>query len=397
MKNQILPQLASHFECTGCLACVDACINHHAITYGLRDDGHWYPNVDTSKCIGCHLCERACPVVSKLPYSESNSSSYFAVWCRDMALRQKSATAGAFVAIATWTLDNGGIVVGAAVDGVCDVKHIVVDNKNELFRVQGSKYTQSNTYGIYSKVFELLKAGRLVLFSGTGCQVAGLYSYIGKRRHNGRLITVDLICGGVPSKHLINKFIENEPYKVKKVLSFRTKDSGWKPKGFQYNLKTEDENGIIYDYTNKRNLIIDGFCSEMTNRYSCYQCQFAGENRMSDYTIGDLWGTNEFPEQHYNGVSLLIAHSEDAILLLDEMKDYIEVHPTDRNKALDVNFRIAKTDSKRYFMPERMFMSWIMKNCSYSILKKIYASDYGNSSPWMLLKISQKILQKILK
>lgn len=99
-------------------------------------------------------------------------------------------------------------------DGV-QVKHICIGKVDELNKLQGSKYTQSNAEGIYKTVYGKLKQGKLVLFSGTGCQVAGLYGYLGKRKYPGRLITIDLICGGVPSRFLIDKFIECEPYQVR--------------------------------------------------------------------------------------------------------------------------------------------------------------------------------------
>ena len=307
-----MPHLAKYKECTGCMVCVDSC-NHNALNVSLNKEGHIVPLIDESKCVNCGLCEKSCPVVAKLPYSESPKAEAFAAWAKDKAVRMNSATAGAFSAMAQYVLSHGGVVCGASnVDGV-HIRHICIENVNDLHKLQGSKYTQSNAKGIYKSAYNYLKQDKLVLFSGTGCQVAGLYGYLGKRTYSGRLITVDLICGGVPSKFLINKFIECEPYQVKEIVSFRTKEHGWAPRGFKYNLKVMDDKGFIHDYTNKRNLISTGFACEMTNRYSCYKCQFAGTHRMSDSTIGDYWGVSDFKEQHTDGVSAIIAHSEESI------------------------------------------------------------------------------------
>ncbi|MCR5569130.1 MAG: Coenzyme F420 hydrogenase/dehydrogenase, beta subunit C-terminal domain [Paludibacteraceae bacterium] len=392
-----LPQLAERKECTGCLACVDCCTKTQALVSIVGDDGHLYPVLDKSKCIGCKKCESVCPVVSKLNYQDSENAKFFACWNKDLVVRKNSATAGAFSAIASYVLDNGGIVFGCALDDIAYVHHIWIDSKADLNRLQGSKYTQSDTTGSYKKTLDYLKSGRLVLYSGTGCQVAGLLSFLKNLNYKGVLITVDLICGGVPSKKLIDQFIANEPYSVKKILSFRTKDNGWKPKGFKYNLKTLDDNGQIHDYTGIKNLVTDGFSSELTNRYSCYRCRFAGINRLSDFTIGDLWGATDFKNQHQDGLSLLVAHSSFAVELLEKLHNYLEVYPTDSVKAIKSNYRIKKTNSRQHLQLERVFMGYLFGHCSYNTLKKIYAGEFSVYSPWLFYKIYRWIIGKILR
>lgn len=391
------PKLASQRQCSGCMACADACQKTSALSIQLAEDGHYYPEVNSDTCIGCKLCEKVCPVISELPYQHSECAKFYAAWNINSEQRKKSASGGIFAAMATKVLEDRGVVFGAAMTGGCDVKHIKVSSIAELHLLQGSKYTQSYTAGIYQEVLFCLKEGLTVLFSGTGCQVAGLYSFLGKKSYCGKLITVDLICGGIPSKHLLNKFLENEPYKIKRVLSFRTKDTGWKPRGFRYNLKVEDKNGIIHEYTGKRTLMTDGFSSELTNRYSCYQCKFAGETRMSDFTIGDLWGDTLYPEQHYDGLSLVIAHNENACLWIENSQDYLCIAPCDENSAKKVNFRVCTINDRLYLLPERRYMNWLFTHCSYKTLKKIYAFDYSNLSPWILYKGIRKIIVKLLK
>lgn len=219
------PQLANQKECTGCLACADSC-HQDAITSYIGNDGHYYVKVDNNRCLGCLQCEKTCPITSKLDYDQSEMSEFHAAWNRNDEERMQSASGRAFSAMARYVLEHGGLVVGAATENVCDVRHIVVPDISELPKLQGSKYTQSNTNGIYKKVYGLLKEGRQVLFSGTGCQVGALYSFLQNKKYTGRLITVDLICGGVPSKLLLQKFVENEPYEVKRILSYRTKEHG---------------------------------------------------------------------------------------------------------------------------------------------------------------------------
>lgn len=391
-----MPTLAKYKECTGCMACVDSC-HQQALQCSMNDEGHIVPFVDESKCINCGLCEKTCPVVSKLEYTKSPLAKAFAGWAKDDAIRMVSATAGAFAAMALKVLLEGGYVYGAAiVDGIF-VKHICIDKKEDLHLLQGSKYTQSDATGIYKTVYEHLKTGATVLFSGTGCQVAGLYGYIGKKKYDGTLYTVDLICGGVPSRLLINKFIENEPYTVKRIVSFRSKDNGWSPGGFRYNLKVEDSQGVLHDYTDKRNLITMGFACEMTNRYSCYQCQFTGVNRMSDITIGDYWGVKDYQEQHHNGVSAIIAHNERAVEFLTACDRYLEAKEADLMDILSHNKRLGTGKDKRYILPERRLMAAAFRKLSYKTLCRFYAFDFSNKSPWMLYKAYRAIISRIIK
>lgn len=390
-----MPQLAKYKECTGCMACVDSC-NHNALNVSLNEEGHIVPLIDKNKCVNCGLCEKSCPVMAKLPYSESPKAEAFAAWAKDKAVRMNSATAGAFSAMAQYVLSHGGVVCGASnVDGV-HVRHICIEDINELHKLQGSKYTQSNAKGIYKVAYKYLKQDKLVLFSGTGCQVAGLYGYLGKRKYPGRLITIDLICGGVPSRFLIDKFVECEPYQVKGIVSFRTKEHGWAPRGFKYNLKVMDDQGFIHDYTNERNLISTGFACEMTNRYSCYKCQFAGTHRMSDFTIGDYWGVSDFKEQHADGVSAIIAHSRESVALLKDAQAFLEVHDADLSDIVAHNKRICLCKDNTFMLPERRFLSYAFRHFNYSTLKAIYAFAFGKYSPWMLYKIYCVIVKKII-
>ena len=237
----------------------------------------------------------------------------------------------------------------------------------------------------------------MVLFSGTGCQIAGLYSFLGNRSYIGRLITVDLICGGVPSKLLLQKFVENEPYKVKRIVSYRTKDTGWKSIGFAYNMKVEDVEGKIHDYAGKRNLVTTAFGVGLTQRYSCYNCKFVGKRRKSDFTIGDLWGDQKYPEQHFDGLSLLVAHNRPSEELLLQMYDYLHVEQYDSKLAIKSNHRLIKGRSVSKYTIERRFLEKIFAICSYNTLKKIYTNDYSDRSPWMLLKILRYVYLNVLK
>lgn len=388
------PTLASINNCTGCAACVDSCAQS-ALKMHYSNDGHLMPVLNVDLCVGCKICEKTCPVISKLQYSNDNYNVAYAGWAKSDRLRKTSATAGAFSALAQYVLDMRGVVFGVTMNGTY-AEHISIQNSEDLHKLQGSKYTQSNATNSYKSVFNYLRKGTLVLFSGTGCQVAALYSFLKNKKYSGELITVDLICGGVPSRLLIEKFIENEPYNIKAIRSFRTKENGWKAFGFKYNLKIEDNNGEIHDYTNKRNLIIDGFGSGITNRYSCYRCEFAGDNRMSDFTIGDYWGVTEFPDQIKNGVSAIIAHNDKAIRVLSSAEDYLEVHETKIEDIKRFNRRLNKCNDLLFKLPERRYLAKLFSILPYRTLNRIYAFDFSSKSLWMIYKAYRVLAAKLL-
>lgn len=300
-----IPQLATINDCTGCMACVDTC-PVHAITSYRGDDGHLYVSIDKKTCVGCLKCEKVCH--NRLNYQGNNKleqSRPFAAWAKDNTLRSKSTSGGVFAAMATKILSEGGVVVGAAFDGR-HAKHILIDRIEQLNQLQGSKYVQSNTEGIYLQIAEHL-AQHKVLFSGVGCQVAAVLSYFSNHPNKNNLYTIDLICGGVPSDVLMEKYFATKP-SLEAITSFRTKR--------KYELK-----GIIdgkEEVLPCLSLPIAGFRAEQTIRYTCYECPFAFAHRASDITIGDLWGESVPAEECSKGVSLVIIHTEKGRLLLQD-------------------------------------------------------------------------------
>ena len=125
------PNLANKKECTGCLACVSSC-NKNALSSYIDEEGHLAVRCNTEKCVLCHKCEQVCPVVSDFEYKGDSESAIFAAWNLDDDVRKLSASGGAFSALASYILDQGGYVFGAANVGVCDIRHIRINNREQL-------------------------------------------------------------------------------------------------------------------------------------------------------------------------------------------------------------------------------------------------------------------------
>ena len=380
MANNRVPILASKQTCSGCMVCLDSCPTK-ALTLSVGNDGHLYPSFSLDKCIGCLKCERTCPIVNKFEYTVSRTNSKpWKAWDSNKKSRIRSTSGGVFAALARLILSKGGVVYGAINEGL-NVKHIRIDDIKNLFLLQGSKYLQSKTNGIYSTVKNDLESGNLVLFVGTGCQVAGLLSFIGKP--NDRLITIDLICAGVPSMLSLECFCKEENIDPKSI-SWRNKDNGWKH-GLQLTIETL--NGEIHKYNPSNSFFGGAFLGGCTNRYSCYDCRFCGINRKSTFTIGDFWGITDLPkEEVWNGVSLLITHNTQAEELLNQSD--IEAIEADWYDAISHNFRtVLGKRPLQWLNFERKLLPYAFKHFSYSTLSTLYAGTRSNSLLYWILKI----------
>lgn len=387
------PNLASRATCTGCMACVDAC-NVDAIHGVIASDGHLHPQCDTNKCIACGRCSRVCPIISGFDYQSAiNTSQPYAGWAKDDDLRMRSSSGGVFAALAMQILTEGGCVAGAIMDG-CQVRHIIIDSIKDLHLLQGTKYQQGNLSGIYKAVSQRLHNGQKVLFSGTGCQVGGLYSYLGAKDYKESLYTTDLICSGFTSLLPLQCFLDHEPYSVQ-TLSFRDKINGWVQGGKTLNstlrILTKDQQVISYP----RNIIYGAFQSKLAIRNSCLDCKFTKPHRKADLTLADFWGDIDYPQEHYKGVSLIISHSDKGSQLLQQSE--ITYHKTSWEKFIFHNYRYLFGNAKIIKMH---FMHWIypytLMHCSYSLNKRLLCGS-PTSFLWIPYRGILYILSQIHK
>lgn len=303
--------LSNKNKCCGCTACVQICPKH-CISFEQDNEGFFYPIVNEKDCIDCHKCEKVCPELytnePRLPLK------VYALRHRNDNIRLASSSGGAFTLLAKKTLQKNGVVFGACFNAHWEVVHDYIENMDDIYRFQGSKYVQSQIGKSYQMAASFLKDGREVLFSGTPCQVAGLNRFLGKKYKN--LTTVDFICHGVPSpgvwKRYLNETIarmcdENSVLSNHKTLfsecdtlikgiSFRNKTFGWRKFSFALTLSTppgSGENTVLLLQPANENPFLNGFLSNLYLRPSCYHCNFKSGKSGSDYTMADLWGGND--------------------------------------------------------------------------------------------------------
>lgn len=375
-------KLASRNECTGCMACVDSC-NHQAISMTLGKDGHYYPVIKAQSCVECGLCVQTCPVVNRFEYKkETKDSIPYAAWNTNMEQRMKSTSGGVFSAIATTVLAKGGVVFGVAIKD-SQAYHVCIDDIKDLHLIQGSKYQQSYSAGIYKKVKEQLLANKLVLFSGTACQVAGLLSYLGKQYDN--LITIDLICGGIPSRLPIEKYLKETG--DTEIIGYRDKIDNYE----KCHLQTVS-NSIIKRDPTLNELIIKSFLGCYTDRASCLDCKFNGFHRKSDLTVADFWGDRKYTEQHSMGLSVMITHTQKGENIATESA--LEIHKSSFEEIVSKNPRLiyGKTFGARIRL-HRLIMTYAFRHFSTNTILALYCGTY-KSRLWLPVKIFRFFIWK---
>ncbi len=321
-------------KCTGCTACVNTCPTS-AISMIEDEEGFAYPQINQETCIKCNKCIRVCQV------EKTNTSvtelTVYAVQNSDDSIREKSSSGGVFYALAKKILLDGGVVVGCAFNEGCrEATHIVVNTIEDLPKLMGSKYLQSNLTSIYKDVKKYLDANCKVLFSGTPCQVAGLKTYLGKNQNN--LITVDFICHGVPSPKVWRRYVtfrEQKSASTTQRMFFRHKKYGWKT----FSVLFEFTNNTEYVMKQSEDPYMRGFIGNLYLRPSCYQCVFKGTNYYSDITLADFWGVEKaYPKfDDDKGTSLVIIHSDWGKALINAVTSEMRLYGIPVETALKSN------------------------------------------------------------
>lgn len=362
----------SKSECTVCTACVHACPKQ-CISLAPDEEGFYYPQIDKNVCVNCGVCKKICPVEHP-SFENSPSPRVYAAFINDEEERKKSSSGGLFFAIASWIIEQGGVVYGAMIDDRHQVYHIGVETKENLSLLRGSKYVQSALNDTYVEVKKNLQNDRWCYFVGTPCQVAGLKAFL--RKDYPKLLTSDLVCHGVPSQWLFDQHIAYLEKKYKgKVLDYQFRDNEkWGvceifnltyPKGKMESIKHPSFVLSPYLYS---------FMYAMTYRYSCYECKYATIPRQGDITLADYWGVKKFfPEiNDTNGVSLILANSSKGQEVLKLFGNRVEFFNSCLSDSAKYNYNL---DHRTECPPIRPRVYTLVKEHGYSNSAKTIFKD----------------------
>lgn len=364
-------------ECYGCEACVQAC-PVKAITMKYDDEKFLYPVVNAQTCINCGKCNKVCPFENK-PISYLKDKYVFGGHIDDEYLLSNSTSGGAFSAIVNGWCDKNYIIFGAKSDGL-EVYHTYIEDKKDLILLMKSKYSQSRILNSYQETKQFLKQDKKVLFSGTPCQIAGLINYLGEMDKTN-LLTVEVICEGVPTPLYIDRFNEYISVKYKsdiKKIDYRYKDmktmknpvkGKWDFEVMQLTLK----DGRTIKKDRWFNPFWSIWLSHLMSRPSCYQCAFATQDRVADISLGDLWGVHLYCPDLYAknaGASLVICNTLKGKEAFISAKPYMIGRELKFEEALRYQSPLRKhidnNDDREQFMND-------IKDMNYSSLCKKYA------------------------
>ena len=217
-------------------------------------------------------------------------------------------------------MESGGVIYGATFNENHIVRHTRATNSLQRDCMRLSKYVQSDLRGVFKRIKEDLRNGKQVLFTGTGCQVAGLKSYIGEKLSTN-LITIDLVCHGVPSPKIWSDYLAylEKRYKGKiEEACFRNKKYGW---------KSSYETFIIKGKEYKRRTSNSLYFSHYSVRESCANCPYTNLRRVGDITIGDFWGWENSHDTFNDnkGISLILINTPKGISVFDDIKDQMDI------------------------------------------------------------------------
>ena len=312
------PTVAGVVNCVGCCGCEAIC-PVDAIIMKPNEEGFLYPKVDEETCILCGKCLKVCPTQKPL-IPLARPEKCYAVRGRDEAAKDSS-SGGVFPLLAEQLLNRGGWVAGAVYGKDFQVKHMVSNQRSDIFRMRSSKYVQSDSRGVFAQVRRLLEEEKEVLFTGCVCQVAGLKAFLGK--DYAKLYTADVICHGVPSPKVYQSYLKEHEGLAGPIreVNFRKKQAlGWK-------------SGVYIGFENGKAYVAKGydpymavFLNDWGLRDCCYSCEFK-QAVYSDLTLGDFWGIDRLRKDKEigKGTSLVTVNTAKGAHLLGEVRRSAQV------------------------------------------------------------------------
>lgn len=388
--KEVLPKInsipANSNTCTGCSACASVCPTG-AIKMSVDAEGFYVPVFNQELCTNCKLCTKVCPIID-CKFNKAASEAV-AVMIKDEKERLSCSSGGVAYALSKYVIDMGGYVCGCITQNFETYHEIISKDNIELFdKLKGSKYVQSDLRDVFIRIKKLLRIGKLVLFIGSGCQVAGLKKFLIKPYTN--LITVDFICHGVPSPKFLKNYINHLKQKYYAATEYSTRDKvdGWQGHHV-FNLYDEDGK-LLFRENGKHNVYISSFLANYVNRHSCGNCKFAQLQRVSDVTIGDFWKIRKF-QKHFDdkkGTSLVLCNSEAGREILEATRDSYSLFdfvPIDFAKAVQPNLsKPSKENVNRSIVFNLMnnngdFLTFLQKKIfKVGILTFHFTNDFGS-------------------
>ena len=391
-------KLADSSVCTGCGACAQACPKQ-AIHFVEDQNGFPVPRIDESACISCGLCSRSCPALC-MPKEHPVRNAY-AAQAKDKTLLKESTSGALFPVFAQAILKEGGAVCGCVWDEAYNAVFTIAQNEAQLSPMKGSKYVWSRPDGVFPEVAAQLEAGKKVLFAGLPCQAAGLKNYLQKEYEN--LYLVDFFCSGAPSPLAFHKYLETIAPKGEYA-------------GLDFKFRDKDPYGVGVHITYRgqkkkpsrrgehiKNPYYYAFYTHLIDRESCYRCPYGSDLRVSDLTLGDYWGIENYHVEMDTkaGVSALLVNTEKGEALVSGVRENLELVLTKKESIAKANNFSLKAKTRNRKIPEirEGFFSQLREN-GWEAAEKKYLHSRNRTRERLKLLIPEfavRAAHKILK
>lgn len=326
--------------CTACGACASVC-PQDAIALVLDEEGFRYPEIDMAACVDCGLCEKVCHMLQPSAARAPFSGTVFATSMKNRDALAKVSSGGAAWVLTQETIRQGGVVYGAVQDGLFDTRHERAEDLKQAEAFRGSKYQESDMDSVFRRVKADLDAGRNVLFTGTGCQIGGLYGFLGERPSG--LITCDMVCHSIPSLSLFKEYIRElesaERGEAVRIV-YRDKSRGWKYNQIAVYLK---DGRVVKEWCGSHPYHAS-YLAGLISRPSCEGCRYQSLNRISDITLADFWKYQGklCAENEEYGISLVVCSTTGGRELFDSVLPLIETEEVPVEQAIDSSKHLTK-------------------------------------------------------
>lgn len=371
--------------CTGCEACCHIC-PAKAITMMDSEEGFRYPIINKTICLECGLCIEVCPLNSRI--DNDFEQKYYCAKAREQSEQRTSQSGGICACLAEEALLRGGVVYGCALNETLKAEHIRVQRKQDLYKLKGSKYVQSDVSNIYLTIIDDIKNQNInrVLLFGTPCQIAGIKSFLQKNKsiNLNKVYCVDLICHGAPSPQIFAEYL-NHYYKSAKNYNFRDKTFGWSSHVESIQTKSR----MVYSER-----FVKLFYSDLILRKSCYECKFCTFNRCSDLTCADFWNYKQSGVGYDPaGISEVLINSSKGLEIFDEIEKELIVREISKGQADQYNLN-APTILPKPMIRDEFWKEYRNEGIDY-IVKKYAKETVFDRAKLKLFYCYKKIKRKI--
>ena len=385
-------EVLNKIDCCGCSACVQIC-PVKCIRMQEDEEGFLYPEIDDALCINCGKCLNVCPY-EKAGFTFKDGKDElgrcYAAYYNNDTIRYQSSSGGMFRAFADKVIEQGGVVFGAVFDKDFTAYHTYTETIEGLVPMMGSKYLQSRTQGVFPLAKQFLDDNRPVLFTGCGCQIAGLKAFLGKDYPN--LLTIDLICHGVDSPKIWREYLKALfPDEEVVSVSFRDKCTGQDNSSIY--IKGEKSEFKIRE---KKAIYFKSWSLGLFARPSCSACPFKNDNRTSDITISDCWGYQKIAPELYDGkgLSSVVIHTKRGKEFFDSITPKLVYKESCLEDVKQFNADYIRTVSPFNWKKRKKFWKRYNKgaNSFIPLMEKYLRETYFQK----VLRIVRKILHKCL-